>query len=288
MSHMVRGRTFAELHDTLKRTIVRTGQVVHTATWQGRDISAKPEMATTELLMVTTNLPLNNRETLEYWRGAVRPNLPWADDHFEERVSGAPMNPGTQWAKWPWGQSANTFRQGEIFNHNYMERYWPKEAGFSERPTVDALDWNRAMRELSSLDLPEHRGIRHTWGDLNDVVELLFRDPLTRQAYLPIFFPEDTGVGDGGRKPCTLGYQFIIRENMLHCFYPMRSCDLVRHYQDDVYMTIRLMLWVLERLRERDFATWSNVGLGSLTMHMSSLHCFANDMLKLRQEYGDR
>jgi hypothetical protein len=117
------------------------------------------------------------------------------------------------------------------------------------------------------------------------------RDPLTRQAYLPIFFPEDTGVGDGGRKPCTLGYQFIVRDDKLHIYYPMRSCDLLRHFRDDCYLTVRLAIWVLEQLRfslleadKESKAFWANVQLGSLAMHMTSLHCFIGDYMLMKRD----
>ena len=150
-----------------------------------------------------------------------------------------------------------------------LEGYWPKFAG----------------DEAAGL----HRGIRWEYGDLNDVIYLLMKEPDTRQAYLPIFFPEDTGVGDGGRKPCTLGYQFIVRDQRLHCYYPMRSCDLMRHYRDDEYLTVRLMLWVLDQCRRQSDIqpgpnVWDNIKPGTLTMHMTSLHCFVNDLRVFKQE----
>ena len=125
-----------------------------------------------------------------------------------------------------------------------------------------------------------HRGIRSRYGDLMDVVYLLAEQPLTRQAWLPIFFPEDTGRGDGGRKPCTLGYQFMVRDNGLHIYYPLRSCDFFRHWADDVYLTVRLGLWVLEEAAKIN-GYFRNVRLGSFSMHCTSLHMFKNDYHQL-------
>jgi hypothetical protein len=69
-----------------------------------------------------------------------------------------------------------------------------------------------------------------------------------------------------------------MRENKLHIIYFIRSCDFVRHFRDDVYMAIRLLLWVLQQCRlaspEND---WASVTPGTLTMHMTSLHIFAAD-----------
>jgi hypothetical protein len=274
--------TFRKAHRLLQVNMLQRGERVTTETWQGVTTKGRPDMETFELLNVDLTVPLHRIENLDHWRRDVQPNLPWADDHFLERIDGQPLNPGVQWAKWPWGNSADKFRAGGKFNHNYMERYWPRYANM----TVDGTLAGPTFAPLHTQYMTPHKGIRGEYGDLNDVVALLRAQPHTRQAYLPIFFPEDTGVGDGGRKPCTLGYQFIVRKSGLYCYYPMRSCDLVRHFQDDVYMTIRLMLWILDQLRDTDNESeatfWHNVKPEELRMHMTSLHCFVNDMQVLK------
>ena len=122
-------------------------------------------------------------------------------------------------------------------------------------------------------DLDPMQGIREPYGDLGDVVSLLKREPHTRQAYLPIFFPEDTGAVHGGRIPCSLGYHFIQRDGFLHVSYQLRSCDIYRHMRDDIYLTSRLLLWVLNEVREEH--SW--MVPGSLDMQITSLHCFISD-----------
>lgn len=257
-------RSFIIAEAKLRALMLDVGQNVHTETWQGQDIRREASGAMRELLNVTVDVALRDIESLDHWRAEIRPHSPWADDHFAERVSGQPLNPPPSWAWWPWAKSADKFRADQQFNHTYPERFWPKFANGGVLPRA---------------------GIRYQYGDLDDVIELLCREPHTRQAYLPIFFPEDTGVGDGGRKPCTLGYQFIMRGGSLHCFYPMRSCDLIRHMRDDMYLAVRLMLHVLDRCRVR--ATnwpWVEVKPAKLVMHMTSLHCFVNDVITLQQE----
>lgn len=263
----VSARSFIVADAQLRAAMLERGQKVHTEKWQGLDIRNRPDAVTTELLNVTLKVDLRGIMSLDHWRAECRPNVPWADDHFAERVCGEPLNPPPSWAWWPWNKSAAKHRVEEKFNHTYPERFWPKFAG--DDP-------------LRAHKIPI-RGIRFAYGDLADLVALLAQEPLTRQGYLPMFFPEDTGVGDGGRKPCTLGYQFISRDHKLHCFYPMRSCDLMRHFRDDVYLAIRLMLWVRNQAAVAN-AYWDSVTLGSLTMHMTSLHVFENDVLELRKE----
>ena len=242
--------------------------------WQGIDVSQRPEARMRELLNVSFSVDMRGQHDLDHWRLDTGANLPWADDHFVERVCGQPINPGVEWANWPWGDSADRFRDADgRFNHNYMERYWPKYAGNDPN----------GQGEYNTVGADKNYGIRHEYGDLNDLVSLLLKDPETRQAWIPIFFPEDTGIADGGRKPCSLGYHFMVRDKRLHVYYPLRSCDFVRHWGDDVYLTVRLALWVLEQCRERSTSDyWGGVHLGSFTMHCTSLHMFVNDHIQLR------
>jgi thymidylate synthase len=105
---------------------------------------------------------------------------------------------------------------------------------------------------------------------------------MTRQAYLPVWFPEDTGIGDGGRKPCTLGYHFLVRNDRMHITYHIRSCDFVRHFRDDIYLTARLVWWMIDRLTEdHDHHFWSGVKPGMFVMHIASLHMFVNDYIAM-------
>jgi thymidylate synthase len=127
------------------------------------------------------------------------------------------------------------------------------------------------------------RGIKYEYGDLSDVVALLSSDPYTRQAYLPIWFPEDTG-GGSKRAPCTLGYHFIMRENKLDITYYIRSCDMLRHFRDDIYLTHRLALWVITQCMARN-PKWKEVEPGTFNMHITSLHIFANDWQSMFPQY---
>lgn len=276
----MRHTSFETAIHAAKTEFVRRGRVVHSEQWQGIDISKKPEMAMHEVLHYSFAVDMM-KEELEPYRIAIKPNLPWADDHFEERVSGWPMNPGREWANWPYNKSADTFRdQNGQFNHNYMERYWPKYAGCPWFLEPTAHEDNEFADKRGFPRPPfgynENRGIRGVLGDLADVVSLLEKQPLTRQAFLPVWFPEDTGDANPGRKPCTLGYHFIMRDGQMDLTYYIRSCDFVRHFRDDIYLSCRLLLWMLNRLRERD-DNWRTVHPGQFVMHITSLHFFRND-----------
>lgn len=260
----------AKAYDAVKNR----STIIQPSRWQSMDVSKQAAATTHEVLNYTLQAQVAT-ENLEQLRLEIEPNLPWADDHFLERVGGS-FNPGNTWKTWPWGNSADKFRTegGEKFSHTYGERYWPREAWRADREQTD--------------DRTSPCGIRYGYGDLLDVIFHLRTAPDSRQAYLPVWFPEDTGKLEV-RVPCTLGYHFIQRNGYLHCTYYIRSCDLYRHFRDDVYLTVRLQLWLLDRLRkyaqehahdphaESRSSFWDSVKPGMFTMHVTSLHCFVND-----------
>jgi len=260
-------KTIDFAHESFKNRSVK----IHTEKWQGVDIQEKPEMATRELLNFSFSVPIMTEDPTALMKD-TQANDPWAENHFRERVSGFPLNPGVEWANWPYGKSADRFRENGIFNHTYAERYWPQYAGRFGPVNVPDLD---ALTEEAEISSP-NQGIRYGYGDLDDVISLLAREPNTRQAYLPVWFPEDTGVRHGGRVPCSLGYHFLHRHGYLHISYFLRSCDFVRHFRDDLYLTARLQVWVLEQLRKRSSA-WSSVKPGFFNMHIMSFHIFEAD-----------
>ena len=99
------------------------------------------------------------------------------------------------------------------------------------------------------------------------------------------------------RVPCTLGYHFMLRDDQLHCFYPMRSVDFVRYLRDDLYMAGRLVQHLIKQLRVREVADgftdistpgyWETIMPGNLEFFASSMHIFEGDVPKLRREAAD-
>ena len=186
MSNLKLYPNFTAALDHLKTRMINESFVVHTEKWQGLAVKAKPEAQMREILFPSFQVPILT-EDLDTLSSDIKPNLPWADRHFiEERVSGQPINPGETWKLWPWSNSADKFRtEGEQYNHSYAERYWPKYAGLTPG--------GKLSEDTTGKNDPT-AGIRYAYGDLWDVINLLADQPLTRQAYLPVFFPEDTGA----------------------------------------------------------------------------------------------
>lgn len=230
----------------LRKELYENGKEVKTMMWQG--IENPPEF----LEILHANIIMDMEQTIE---GAVEmcdPWLPWADDHFQERIGGEPLNPPPSHRYWL-KDTEEFFSDNEKFSHSYPERFWSKGL---------------------------HRGIRFEIGDYNTLLEVIKKDPQTRQAYLPIYFPEDLGASAiGERIPCTLGYQVIIRDNELNIFYPMRSCDVLRHLHNDIYFANLLAIDIKEKCG-------LDVKIGKLHFVATSLHCFTNDRYPLKKKLG--
>lgn len=258
-SHIIRAATFA----------IANADVVNVGEWQAQVNREDPKSETVECedFSFEWNPPWGQDIA-----AAVQPNLPWAEEHFQERVSGIPHNPPPSHVNWPFAQKGNEEHQGDgRFSHTYPERMW---AAWAAIPNYGNLPGDPHKLEIHPGKFPRV-GVRYRYGDLNDVVTLLQARPGTRQAYLPIWFPEDTGAVEGQRVPCTLGYHFMVRNGRMKCVYYIRSCDFYRHFRDDVYMAVRLQQWLAQRV---------GVSPGKFVMHISSLHIFAVEQERIKRE----
>lgn len=249
---------------------------VHTGEWQAIDTSKSAMHSTFEMedvSLVWDRLPAE----LDTIVPAI--DLEWAKEHFSERVSGEPLNPAPSHVRWPYAVRGNAMHtdHAEQFDHTYPERFWPKGAN-KKCPTPEECMGTCLGRHS------DNSGIRFSYGDLDDVVNLLVQAPLTRQAYLPVWFPEDTGArgnrGEPIRVPCTLGYHFMQRGGRLSMRYYLRSCDAYRHLSNDIYLAAKLLDWVATQVTERSNGVL-HFRNGGMTMHISSLHSFVGDRPKV-------
>lgn len=250
-------KKFGRFNDVIKWTAQQMyyySYEVHTEKWQGKKIKHDPKYTMIETLNLSFSCQMS--PDIKEIGKQINPNFAWADEHFKERVCGLPLNPPPSHERWPYAQKNNAeFGGNEKFSHTYPERIWPKFAS----------------------DIPNSKmsGIRYEYGDFNDVVELMSREPSTRQAFLPIWFPEDTGSVTGERVPCSIGFHFIRRSDWVHVVYYIRSCDFFRHFRDDIYLCAKKVFWLIEKLREKDPENWNHVKPGMLTFHCTSLHAWA-------------
>lgn len=224
----------------LRKALSEKGYVIQTERWQGG--TDHPEFL--EILHADLICPMS--KNAQEASDLLNATQPWADTHFDERVSGIPYNPPPSHVMWL--KDTDKYLMDKEFSHSYPERMWCDN-------TTD--------------------GIRFKWGNLDTAVELLKKENTTRQCYVPMWFPEDlTAALQGERVPCTFGWHFMLRHGYLHCSYHMRSCDVVRHLHNDLYFANRLALWLIEKA-ELDAVP------GMLHFSATSLHCFELDRYTL-------
>lgn len=160
----------------------------------------------------------------------MKGNMPWLISESQDRVKAEYLNPGESW-KLHSSVWAEYIRNGQ-FAYTYNERF----------------------RE----QLPQ-------------VIRELKLRPSTRQAILTMYDRHQDMNNWGGidRIPCSLHYQFYIRNGKLNLIYSMRSCDFLTHFIHDVFFAIELLRHVAKEV---------GVPLGTMTHFIGSLHAYYKDM----------
>lgn len=119
------------------------------------------------------------------------------------------------------------------------------------------------------------RGFGYSYGErysrsLTEVINELEVHPDSRQLFLSVWAsdidPQRFGVV---RVPCSLGYQFMLRGNRLNMVYLQRSADIVTHFENDVYLSHKLQVYVAENI---------GVAIGQYSHWIGSLHAYRKDL----------
>jgi thymidylate synthase len=113
----------------------------------------------------------------------------------------------------------------------------------------------------------------HEDGQFSGVIEELSAHPNTRQAIVQIFdFHKDLErMGGRERIPCSILYQFMIREGAVHVHYYQRSGDFLTHLAYDIWFAIATRDYVASSLSRPS---------GALYHYITSLHAYYGDLKK--------
>lgn len=103
------------------------------------------------------------------------------------------------------------------------------------------------------------------------IVDVLKKDPDSRRAVVPIYGKEDAGL-DSKDIPCTIGFQFLIRNNKLDMIVNMRSNDIFLGFP---YDTFNFTMW------QEYVACKLNLEIGTYTHIANSLHFYEKDREKI-------
>lgn len=114
---------------------------------------------------------------------------------------------------------------------------------------------------------------------LTYAMDALADDPDTRQSVIEIWRPNPR---PGRDLPCTLSFQFLIRDRKLHVVQTMRSSDAWLGYPYDVFNASMLAGYVMLLLRRRKDRRLDWLELGTHTMMIGSSHLYEKDVEKAR------
>ena len=85
---------------------------------------------------------------------------------------------------------------------------------------------------------------------LDNAIAALKDDIHSRRAMIMVFRPEDTqeSMGYQTRIPCSVSYQFLIRNNKLMVIYYIRSNDYFKHFAIDIWLTHAIQEYICQQL----------------------------------------
>lgn len=262
-------RNSFELMSEMGRELNSYGTIVKPKHYQNKNIEGNEDFITKEIIcqqycLVDLGDPI--------WLFVFTYAKEWADAEFKERVSldpttGEPWNPGCAWElrKDLWEQFLVCDKDKDIYPQKFFDYT------YSDRIMKNVT---YKGRETSKLDA---------------VIQLLKEDPDTRKAVLNIFGSDsaanddECGYGGNFRIPCSMYYDFLIRENpkggqQLNITYHQRSCDYATFFGSDVYLAWRLMEYVAKRV---------GVKPGYLYHTIDSLHVYKKDWHVLSMNLED-
>lgn len=226
-----------EMHDEVKRDLHEMGTIVQLDTMQDIKVRGNPEFDTLELSPY--DFSIINGEDRDELITKFGLSLEWCKADFIERINGMRRNPGSAWmlreSTW-----APFIHKGQ-FAYTYGERFG---------------------RLLGSVGVPTNA--------LEKIIDELATHPSSRQCVLPIFDARDDLPNLGGKKrvPCSLHYQFAIRDNSLRMFYVMRSSDFHTHFNYDIWMALEMQNYIAGAL---------SIGCGRFSFFTGSLHLYRKD-----------
>jgi len=171
-----------------------------------------------------------------------------------------------------------------IFNHrNYKTQpWWLISEILSETLNInppimteyrsDIISWAYDLLPSGKVEYM-YGGRWNEWNQLEYVYNLLKKNPTSKRAIIDIHTPYDNS---SARKdvPCNCQYHFLLRNGKLNMTAIVRSWDITKGYKVD----FSLYSFVLQSL-----ASWLNSEIGNLYVYVSSLHCYSQDIEKLKK-----
>lgn len=243
-------RIFTNFRDAVgevRRDLKEMGIRVHPETMQDKHVADDPQYETLELqfysFSVTAPVPKD-----------LSPTQPWADAEFAERISDRNLNPGDAWKlrRDVWAEFLEgRERNAGHFAYTYSERLSRRQAQWRLGRSGGADEFQGVSTQLEQLVA----NIRTYPHNRNHLLSIWDRTDLWR-------------VGEH-RVPCSIFYHFLLRDGELMMHYVSRSCDIMTHMENDLYLAARLQALVAEQTQNQ---------VGRFVATFDSLHSYAKDL----------
>ena len=137
--------------------------------------------------------------------------------------------------------------------------------------------WQKLMskKENDKFDYTYSERINYS-RQLDNAIAALKDDEHSRRAMIMIFKPEDTTESSGfqTRIPCSVSYQFLIRNNKLMVLYYIRSNDYFKHFAIDIWLTQAIQEYICTQLQD----TYPGLKIGPLNYYAGSFHAYHEDL----------
>lgn len=246
-----------QLVSEIRRDVYEMGAIVKPKSMQNKRIEGDIDFETKEILNYSYCLQTLDRSEKLFIDESSRE---WVREELKERVNPAGVNPGDAWR----------------IRREVWEEYLVREGYMPEDDDELVFDYSYGERMNRVPDAPYKAQHKGTLTNLELVIQRLAEDQDTRQAILGIWdIQKDTSrIGGVRRVPCSIYYQFIIRDGMVHIIYNQRSCDVVTHFGNDVWLAWNLCSYVVEELR-KNYGVY--VKQGYLYHNIASLHSYRKD-----------
>lgn len=232
-----------EMVQEMDRELKVSGITVPVKHYQNKELFGENQN-TKELIgvnFIISKPSLKKKEMLEFLFKEEADNIEkYCEQELLDRVNREGLNPGNSYKiRLDLWQSLMSKKDGEKFDYTYSER----------------------INFHSQLD---------------NAIASLKDDEHSRRAMVMIFKPEDTdeSMGFATRIPCSISYQFVIRNNKLMVIYYIRSNDYFKHFAIDIWLANAMQEYIVEQLKE----TYPKLKVGSLNYYCGSFHAYNEDL----------
>ena len=248
----------AEAVKEVERDVYEMGILTHPQTMQDKDVKDDPEYTTKEVRGYSFKIngwDYNFDDILKvieyFFPDQIDAISLYCLDEIKDRMCGVALNPGNAYKHRP--EVWDEFLHDGKFAYTYSERM---------EQQVQA-----ALYELK--DRPDTRqGIITIHTNICPTCDGQVADTTAEENEVRIS-ADFVNKGGGGRIPCSMYYQLMIREDKLDLIYTMRSCDLLTHFPIDISLALMTQQWFASRL---------DLPMGTFTYFAGSLHAYFKDI----------